>query len=148
MATNHLKGSVSWAWAPVGKQVGCRVKAQSRRDPKPALIALRFHRRSSTSVSDPSGPADRYRNPRAVVTCSIVVQDRAVTAALREQPIAAQPEQVEIERLAGLLLVVRIDFDGDGLRRFAGSEDQGAGIGGVIIVAGRGGAVDGLERTG
>ena len=58
---------------------------------------------------------------------SIVVQNRAEAAVLGEQRIAAVAEQVQVERLVGLLLAVALDFDGDGLRRLAGSEGQRAG---------------------
>ena len=50
---------------------------------------------------------------------SIVVQDRAEAAVLGEERIAAVAEQVEVERLVGLLAVA-LDFDGDGLRCLAG----------------------------
>jgi len=40
---------------------------------------------------------------------SIVVQDRAEAAVLGEQDIAAEAEQVEIERFVGLLLAVALD---------------------------------------
>jgi hypothetical protein len=46
---------------------------------------------------------------------SIIVQNRANAAALGEQRVAAVAEQVEVERLVGLLLAVALDLDGDGL---------------------------------
>jgi hypothetical protein len=49
-----------------------------------------------------------------------VVQDRAEAAVLGEQRIATVAEEVQVERLVGLLLAVALDFDGDGLRRLAG----------------------------
>src|SRR5262245_5327375 len=83
----------------------------------------------------------------ARVSPSIVVQDRA-EAILLEQRIAAEAEQVEVERLVGLLLAVAVDFDGDRLRRLAGDEGQGAGLGAVVIVAGRGGTVQASGAAG
>jgi hypothetical protein len=71
----------------------------------------------------------------ARVVRSIVVQDRAEAAVLGEQRIAAAAEQVEVERLVGLLLAVALDFDGDCLRRLAGGEGQRAGLDEVIAVA-------------
>jgi hypothetical protein len=50
---------------------------------------------------------------------SIVVEERAEAALLGEQRIAVV-EQVQVERLVGLLLVVAFDFDGDRLRRLGG----------------------------
>src|SRR5262249_6333432 len=76
---------------------------------------------------------------------SIVVQDRAEAAVLREQRIAAEAEKVEVERLVGLLLGVALDLDGDGLAGLAWLEGQRAGLRDVIAVAGGGGAVHGLE---
>ena len=38
-----------------------------------------------------------------------------------EQGVAAQPGQVQVERLGGLLLAVALDLDRDGLRRLAGA---------------------------
>src|SRR5262245_60823488 len=77
---------------------------------------------------------------------SIVVQDRAEAALLGEQRIAAVVEQVQVERLVGLLLAVALHLDGDGLRRLAGGEGQRPGLADVVVVAGRRGAVHGLER--
>src|SRR5213596_31971 len=77
---------------------------------------------------------------------SIVVHDRAYAAALGEQRIAAVAEQVQVERLIGLLPIVALDFDGDGLRRLAGGEGQRAGLGDVIAVARLGGPVHSAER--
>src|SRR5262249_10140380 len=65
---------------------------------------------------------------------SVVVQDRAEGAVLGEQRVAAEPEQVEVERLVGLLLAVTLDFDRDGLGRLAGGERQRAGLGDVVVV--------------
>jgi hypothetical protein len=64
---------------------------------------------------------------------SIIVQDRAEAAILGEERIAAVAEQVEVERLVGLLLAVALDFDRDCLRRLAGGEGQRAGLGDVIL---------------
>ena len=72
------------------------------------------------------------RHLRIHVTRSIVVQDRAQAAVLCEQRVAAEPKQVEVERLVGLLLAVALDLDGDGLRRLAGGEGQRAGLGDVV----------------
>ena len=44
----------------------------------------------------------------------IVVQDRAEAAVLGEQRVAAAIEQVQVERLVGLLLAVALDCDVDG----------------------------------
>src|SRR5262249_46126556 len=74
---------------------------------------------------------------------SIVVQDRAEAAVPGEQCVAAELEQVQVERLVGLLLAVALDLDGDGLRRLAGGEGYRAGPGGVVGVARRGDAVCG-----
>src|SRR5438034_8996711 len=76
----------------------------------------------------------------------IVVEDRAEAAILGEQRIAAVAEQVQVERLVGLLLVVALDFNRDRLRRLAGVEGQRAGPGDVVAVAGLRGAVHGAER--
>src|SRR5262245_44230536 len=85
-------------------------------------------------------PAEGERNPRAVcrLATSIVVQDRAEGAALGGQRIAAEPEQVQVERFVGFLLAGSLDFDGDRLRRLAGGISQRAGLGDVVGVAGRG----------
>src|SRR5438270_9803184 len=77
---------------------------------------------------------------------SVVVQYRTDAAILGEQRIAAVAEQVEVERLVGLLLAVALDFDRDRLRRLAGGEGQRAGLGDVIAVARRRGAVHGAVR--
>jgi len=53
---------------------------------------------------------------------SVVVQDRADATVLGERRTAAEIEQVEVKRLAGLPLAVALDFDRDGLRRLAGGE--------------------------
>ena len=66
---------------------------------------------------------------------SIVVQDCAEAAVLGELCIATEFEQVEVERLVGLLLAVALDFDGDGLRRLAGGEGQRAGLGALVAFA-------------
>ena len=49
---------------------------------------------------DMKPPADSHRNPRAVGRCgtSIVVEGRAGAALFGEQRVAAEPEQVEVER--------------------------------------------------
>src|SRR5215831_3016551 len=88
-------------------------------------------------------PAEGHRHPPAVCrrATSVDVQDCAEAAVLGEQRIAAEPEQVEVERLVGLLLVVALDFDGDGFRRLAGGEGQRAGLGDIVLVARCGGAV-------
>jgi hypothetical protein len=62
------------------------------------------------------------------VSRSIIVQDRADAAILSEQRIAAIAEQIEVERLVGLLPAVPLDLDGDGLRRLAGGKGQRAGL--------------------
>src|SRR5262249_43151146 len=79
----------------------------------------------------------------AAASCSrsvVVVQDRAGAAVLGEQRIAAEPEQVEVERLVGLLLAVALDFDGDGLGGLAGGKRQRAGLGEVVVVTSVGAA--------
>src|SRR5438034_5709412 len=76
----------------------------------------------------------------------IVVQDRADTAALREQRIAAVAEQLQVERLVGLLLAVALDFDDDRLRRLTWGERQRAGLADVVALARRGRAVRCAER--
>src|SRR6266540_5461292 len=43
----------------------------------------------------------------------VVVQDRADATILGEQRIAAVAEQVQVERLVGLLLAVAVDDDGE-----------------------------------
>src|SRR5688572_31720046 len=53
--------------------------------------------------------------------------DRADAAVLGEQRVVAEPEQVEVECLVGLLLSVALDFDSDGLRHLAGREGRRAG---------------------
>src|SRR5262245_52511045 len=45
---------------------------------------------------------------------------------------AAIVEQVQVERFVGLLLVVALALNRDGLRRLAGGEGQRAGLGDVI----------------
>src|SRR5262245_55659515 len=45
---------------------------------------------------------------------SIVIQDRANAAVLGEQGVAAQAEQVQVERLNGFPPTVPLDFNGDG----------------------------------
>ena len=80
---------------------------------------------------------ERSSNRRLAVVCfpghllhcrrSIVVKDRANAAVLRIQRIAAEPEQVQVERLVGLPLAVTLDLDRDCLRRLAGGEGQRAG---------------------
>ena len=82
-------------------------------------------------MDESTPPAEGQRNPREVsrTATSVVVQDRADTAVLGEQRVAAVAEQVEVERLVSLLLAVVLDFDGDGLGRLAGGEGQRAGPG-------------------
>src|SRR5262245_25198798 len=77
---------------------------------------------------------------------SIIIQDRAEAAVLGEQRVAAEAEQVEVERLIGLFLAVAVDDNRDRLGRLAGGEGQRAGFGDVVLVAGLGGAVHGAER--
>src|SRR5262249_1256258 len=93
-------------------------------------------------------PAEGHHHPQGVcrLANSIVVQDRAEATVPGEQRVAAEPEQVEVEGLVGLLLAVALDLDGDGLRRLAGGEGQRAGPGDVIAVAGGGSAADGAVR--
>src|SRR5262245_20080797 len=79
-------------------------------------------------------------------TRSFVAEDRADAAILRDNRVDAGAEQVQIERLVGLLLVVALDLDRDGLRRLTGEERQRAGFGRVVVVARLGGAVHGGER--
>src|SRR5580765_2885595 len=101
---------------------------------------------TSEGMQESIPPADGHRNPRAVregqtwIT-SIVVEDRAEAAVPGEQRIAAEPEQIQVERLVGLLLAVAVDHDGDGLRRLAGGKGERAGPGNVVAVAGLGSAV-------
>src|SRR5947208_112390 len=57
--------------------------------------------------------AEPHRHSRQ--SRSIVVQDRADTAILGEQRIAAVAEQVQVERLVGLLLAVAVDGNRDRL---------------------------------
>src|SRR5262245_61364783 len=64
----------------------------------------------------------------------IVIQDRAEPARVGEQRVAAVAEQIEVERLVGLLLAVALDLDG--LGRLAGGEGQRAGLGDVVTFAG------------
>jgi hypothetical protein len=78
---------------------------------------------------------------RWLLSPSIVAQDRADAAVLREQRIAAITEQVQVERLISLLLAVALDFDRDGLRRLAGGEGQRAGLGNVVAIVRRCGTV-------
>ena len=63
----------------------------------------------------------------------IVVQNRAGAGVLGEQRVAAEAEQIEVKRLVGLLLVIALDFDRDGLRRLAGGESQRAGLGDLVL---------------
>ena len=74
---------------------------------------------------------------------SIIVQDRAEAAVLGEQRIAAEVEQVQVDGLVGLLFAVGLDHDRDGFRGLTGGEGDGAGLGDVVVVARRGGAVRG-----
>src|SRR5262245_41771664 len=66
---------------------------------------------------------------------SVVVEDRAGAAALGEQRVAAEPGQVQVERLVGLPLAVALHLDGDGLRGLAGREGDRPGFGDVVAVA-------------
>src|SRR5262245_61700397 len=77
---------------------------------------------------------------------SIIVEDRADAAALGELGIAAQPEQVHVKHLIAPYVTVTNHRDGDRLRRLAWLEGQRAGLGDVVLVAGRGGAVHGVVR--
>src|SRR5438309_658421 len=72
---------------------------------------------------------------RDVLSASIVVQDRADATIPGEQRIGAVAEEVEVERLVGLLLAVPVDGDRDRLRRLAGGEGQRAGLTHVVGVA-------------
>jgi hypothetical protein len=72
---------------------------------------------------------------------SVIVQDRADPAVPIEQRTAAVAEQVEVERLVGLLLAVALHFDGDRLGRLAGAKVSRAGLVDVVLVAGFRGAV-------
>src|SRR5262249_42390215 len=58
----------------------------------------------------PAGACLAVRTPPAtfLITRSVVVQDRAEAAVLCGQRLAAQVEQVQIERLVGLTLVVAL----------------------------------------
>src|SRR5258708_4454017 len=78
-------------------------------------------------ISKPLRPRKSRPGPR-----SIVVQNRADAAVLGEQRIAAITEQVEVERLIGLLLAAAFDFDRDRLRRLAGGEGQRTGLGDIV----------------
>src|SRR5262245_16223041 len=86
----------------------------------------------STPPEDGDGP------PRAVsrLATSSGVQDRVEASVPGEQRVAAEPEQVEVERLLGLLLAVAVDDDRDRLGRLAGGEGQRASLGDVTVVAG------------
>src|SRR5205809_1971558 len=68
---------------------------------------------------------------------SVVIQDRADAAILGEQRIIAVAEQVQVERLVGLLLAVAVDGDGDRLRRLTGVEGQRRGLGDIVAGVGR-----------
>src|SRR5262245_43201100 len=85
-----------------------------------------------------SGQHLRAWTPPAALNRSIVVQDGADATILGEQRVAAEPEQVERERLVGLLLAVALDFDGESLRYLAGGEGQRAGLGDLVGVPERG----------
>ena len=92
---------------------------------------------TSEDMKESIPPAEGHRNPRALWSCasSFVVQNRADAAILGEQRVAAEAEQVQVERLVALLVVVALYFDGDDLRRLAGGEGQRAGFGDVVGVA-------------
>src|SRR4051812_13543061 len=86
----------------------------------------------------PGNPADSRRS-------IVVVQDRADAAVPGEQRVAAEPEQVQIERLVRLPLVVALDLNRDRLRGLAGREGECAARG-RVVTARRRGAVDGAVR--
>src|SRR5215831_16327147 len=65
-----------------------------------------------------------------------------------QERVAAVAEQVDEERLVGLLLAVTVYHDRDGFRGLAGGERQRAGLGGIVVVAALGGAVGRLVRHG
>src|SRR5262245_53007131 len=115
-----------------------------RLDGKDTVAGAQTERRGGAG---PAGACLAVRTPPAAGSFlrSIVVEDRAEAALLDEQRIAAEVEQVQVEPLAGFPLVVALDLDGDGLRRFTGGEGQRAGLGGVVL-AGLGGAVHGAVR--
>src|SRR5947207_8451655 len=90
--------------------------------------------RATTSWTLQRGPiADRkseISNPQSASTAaatlrSIVVQNRADAAVLGESRRVGITEQVQVERLVGLLLVVAVHRDRDRLRRLAGGEGHG-----------------------
>src|SRR5262245_12983496 len=124
------------------------------RAPNPDMSELRAHSfgfgvsdRSAHILESKYGPVGAClavrTPPSASRSRSVVVMDRTVAAVLGEQRVAAVAEQVEVERLVGLLLAVTLDFDGDGLPCLTRGEGQRAGMGDVVVVAGRGGAVHG-----
>src|SRR5262245_4763584 len=80
--------------------------------PSPVNASPAHPARSETRGELDARPCARRKAPSAAWrVSSIVVQDRAEAAILLEQRIAAEPEQVEVERLVGLLLAVAPDFD-------------------------------------
>jgi hypothetical protein len=79
---------------------------------------------SQPAVTRPWAFLLRITTRRSSLARSIVIQDRAEAAVLGEQRTAAVAEQVQVERLVGLLLAVALD--GDGLGRLAGGESQSA----------------------
>ena len=82
------------------------------------------------------------------LSCSIVIENRSDAAVLGEQRVAAQPEQVEVERLVRLPLVVALDHNRDRYRGLAGGEGDCAALGRVVTArARRRGAVDGAVDT-
>src|SRR5262245_56309152 len=103
--------------------------------------------RMCLTSEDMEPPADSHRNSRAGGRCgtSIVVEDRAEAALLGDQRVTAVAEQVEVERLVGLLLAVAVDDNRNCLRRLAGGERQRAGPGDVVADADRG--VRGPEKS-
>src|SRR5262249_34215290 len=119
-----------------------------RPDGRPRLTPRLPTRPDPTPEANPTPDRAAGGNLRAPFGAgpSVVVQDRADAAVLGEQGVAAESEQVEVERLVALPLAVALDFDGSGLRRLAGGEGQRAGLGDVVVVARCGGAVHGAER--
>src|SRR5262245_66314588 len=73
-----------------------------------------------SDLDEGTPPQEGYRHPRAVrgLATSIVVEDRAEAAVLRELSIAAEHEQAQVERLVALRLGVDLSFDVDRLCLF------------------------------
>ena len=80
------------------------------------------HEPEHTARGSGSQPAGGRYEP-----LSIVVENRADAATLREQGVAAIAEQVQVECLVGLLLAVAVDNDGDRLGHGTGRESQSDG---------------------